>query len=320
MKLTKRNLDSLEAAGKRYFVWDDALQGFGVRVEASGRKTFLCRYRSLGVRRQYALGRYGTITPDQARAEARHILGSVSLGNDPAHERQERNAAVSFSELFDAYLAGHGPKLKPKTLDDYKCGINKHVLPAIGKLKAENVTVQDINAIHVGLVGHPHRANRVVAYMSSVFSWATENGYIERGINPAGAIKRFRESGRERYLSKDEINRLGAILVEAETSGLPWEIKATGDKAKHIAKTNQAIVYPLRVTNAIRLLLPTGCRLREILHLRWSEVDLERGLLLLPDSKTGQKTVILNRSAIAILSSSERVGSFVVRRKRLVCF
>lgn len=93
---------------------------------------------------------------------------------------------------------------------------------------------------------------------------------------------------------------------------MPWDIKATGDKTKHVAKTNQTTVYPRHVTNAIRLLLLTGCRLREILHLRWSEVDLERGLLLLPDSKTGQKTVILNRSAIAILSSSERVGSFVV--------
>lgn len=218
MKLTKRNLDSLEPTGKRYFVWDDALQGFGVRVETSGRKTFLCRYRSLGVRRQYTLGRYGTITPDQARAEARRILGSVSLGNDPAHERQERNAAVSFSELFDAYLAGHGPKLKPKTLEDYKCGINKHVLPVIGKQKAENVTVKDINTVHVRLAGHPHRANRVIAYISSVFSWAAENGNIERNINPATAIKRFRESGRERYLSQEQINRLGAVLIEAETS------------------------------------------------------------------------------------------------------
>ena len=93
---------------------------------------------------------------------------------------------------------------------------------------------------------------------------------------------------------------------------MPWNIKATGDKTKHVAKTKRNTVYPFHVTNAIRLLLLTGCRLREILHLRWSEVDLERGLLLLLDSKTGRKTVILNRSAVAILSSSERVGAFVV--------
>ncbi len=312
MKLTIRNLDGLKATSKRYFVWDDFLQGFGVRVEASGRKTFLCRYRHLGVRRQYTLGRYGTITPDQARTEAKRILGSVSLGNDPAQIREELKKGVCFSELFEAYLAGHGPKLKPRTREDYVSGISNHVLPAIGKLKAENITVKHVNRIHVRLADHPHRVNRVVAYLSSIFSWAAENGYVKNGVNPAGAVTRFRENGRERYLSQQEINRLGAVLIQAETDGLPWVVKATGEKAKHVPKANRNTVYTSHITNAIRLLLLTGCRLREILHLRWSEVDLERGLLLLPDSKTGRKTVILNRASIAILSSAEHIGSFVV--------
>jgi integrase len=60
-------------------------------------------------------------------------------------------------------------------------------------------------------------------------------------------------------------------------------------------------------TAAIRLLLFTGCRLREILGLRWSEVDLERGLLLLPDSKTGRKTVVLNAPALEVLANVPKV-------------
>src|SRR5262245_50055780 len=62
----------------------------------------------------------------------------------------------------------------------------------------------------------------------------------------------------------------------------------------------------------LRLLLFTGCLLREILHLRREHVDLERGLLFLPDSKTGRKTVILNAPALAVLAGLERLGSCVV--------
>ena len=56
----------------------------------------------------------------------------------------------------------------------------------------------------------------------------------------------------------------------------------------------------------------TGCRLREILSLRWEHVDLERGLLFLPDSKTGKKTVILNAPALAVLNGLQRIGPYVV--------
>jgi integrase len=63
---------------------------------------------------------------------------------------------------------------------------------------------------------------------------------------------------------------------------------------------------------ALRLLIFTGARLREILHLRWEHVDLGRGLLLLPDSKTGRKTIVLNRPALEILQTHPRNGSLVI--------
>jgi hypothetical protein len=89
MNITKRSVAALELRAQRYIAWDAALSGFGVRVEASGRKTFICRYRSGGVRRQYTIGRYGVLTPEEARAEARRVLGAVVLGDDPAGVRQE---------------------------------------------------------------------------------------------------------------------------------------------------------------------------------------------------------------------------------------
>lgn len=63
---------------------------------------------------------------------------------------------------------------------------------------------------------------------------------------------------------------------------------------------------------ALRLLILTGARLREILHLEWSQVDFDRGLLRLPDSKTGQKTIVLNAPSLAVLTGMARVGRYVI--------
>lgn len=312
MKISKRSVDALAPKGERYFVWDEALSGFGIRVGANGRKTYICRYRNGNIRRQVKLGNAGTLTAEEARDAAKKALASVTLGEDPAAERDAKRQAVTLAELVELFVNGHGPKLKPASLAGCRSALNKHVLPVLGKRPAEVITTKDLNKIHIGLVEHPFHANRVMAYLGSVFSWGADNGYIPEGFNPTRAVKRFKEQGRQRYLSDEELARLGSALVTAETEGLPWTIKATGDRLKHVAKDNQTIVYPSHVTNAIRLLLMTGCRLREILRLQWKEVDLGRGLLFLPDSKTGQKTVILNRSAIAILEAMDRTDRYVI--------
>lgn len=102
----------------------------------------------------------------------------------------------------------------------------------------------------------------------------------------------------------------------AETEGLPWTFNE-GRKAKHrpVLPENQREVFPRHVTAAIRLLMLTGCRLREILYLRWEEVDFERGILNLPDSKTGRKKVLIPGQALAILDELERCGDYVIASK-----
>ncbi len=312
MKISKRNVDNLRSNGERYFVWDDDLSGFGVQVGINGSKTFICRYRNRGTRRQIKLGRYGALTPEEARLAAKKVLGSVALGTDPALDREADRRALRLCELVDVYLKLHGPKLKPRTFKDYRRSMDRHVLPRLGKLLAEDITTRDISKIHVGMAESPYQANRVLSCLSSLFNWGIINGYLSEGSNPARRVKRFREKGRQRYLSSEEITHLGQALIKAETTGIPWTISADSETAKHVPKSNQVFVYPKHVTNAIRLLLLTGCRLREILDLKWKEVDLERGLLFLSDSKTGQKTVILNRSAIAILDDMERAGTYVI--------
>ncbi len=312
MRISIRQLEALKSNNERYFIWDDSLSGFGVRIEASGRITFLCRYRIGNVRRQYTLGRYGNITPDQARKEAKKLLGSVAMGNDPAAERSASRKAIIFSELFELFLTEHGQKLKKSSRYGYMCTIKKHALPLFGRYRAEDITHKELNRLHLSLADSPATANRLIAYIGSIFGWAERSGYIPERPNPARKIERFREKNRQRYLNSAELTALGKALHKAETVGLPWKIISKGKRAKHIPKNRPPVIYPKHVTNAIRLLLFTGCRRGEILNLQWSEVDTNRGLLFLSDSKTGQKTVILNGAAVAILSEMGRHEKFVV--------
>ena len=107
---------------------------------------------------------------------------------------------------------------------------------------------------------------------------------------------------------------LGPSIREAEPKGVPWDVDETKPTAKHLAKAeNRFTKIALFAAAAMRLLLFTGCRLREILHLKWEHVDLERGLLFLADSKTGKKTVILNAPALAVLRGLDRLGSMSCR-------
>src|SRR5262249_51011777 len=120
-------------------------------------------------------------------------------------------------------------------------------------------------------------------------------------INPAARIERYREQRRERFLSSEELSRLGDALREGETIGLPW----SGEyESKHTVKEgNRRTVLDPFATAAIRLLILTSARLREILHPRWEHVDFERGILFLPDSKTGRKPVYLSAPAMQVLAS-----------------
>ena len=130
-------------------------------------------------------------------------------------------------------------------------------------------------------------------------------------MKPALGIERYKEDGRERYLFVDELERLGAAIREAETNGIPWKIDPR-KKIKHTPKQVQATKIGEHAAAALRLLVFTGARVGEILNLKWEHVDLERGLLLLPDSRTGKKAVILNAPALAILANLSRVGSYVI--------
>jgi len=328
-RLTKTAVDRLKPAEAEYVIWCGKLSGFGCRVWPTGKKVFIIQFRVAGRLTKKTLGTFGTITVEQARKEAERYLAAAQLGHDLVAAERKMKTGLTVSQLCDEYIKlGMGQK-KPSTIATDLGRIDAHIRPLLGKKRISSVTRSDIerflNDVAIGRTARDIRtkkgrsivrggkgtATRTVRLLGGIFTYAVERGYIEK--NPKSGVKLFKDNSGEKYLSDDEMQRLGKALNEAETVGLPWDTKSESN-TKHRPKDEAAMyeVMSPHVTGAIRLLLLTGCRLREVLHLRWSEVDFEHGILNLPDSKTGQKKVYLSEGAIDVLQSLPRIGTFVI--------
>jgi integrase len=238
----------------------------------------------------------------------------VAHGHDPAGDRTTERGTPTIAELAERFLTEHvETKRRPGTAAFYRHILTKIVLPDIGTSKADKVTRAQIAKLHAKLHKTPFQANRMLAVVGSMYTFAGRAGTVPEGTNPVRKIDKFKEHRRERFLTSAELEQLGVAIREAETKGIPWEVNEAKPKARHLPKPkNRFTRIGTSAAAAIRLLLFTGCRLREILHLKWEHVDLERGLLFLPESKTGRKTIILNAPALAVLCELERLGSYVI--------
>lgn len=317
-RISKRTVDAAEPTSSRFVLWDAELKGFGLRVTPSGVKTYIVRYRVGGGRtgtlRQLTLGRHGPLSPDEARKLAKQTLGAVSGGDDPAGDVVTKRAAPTLAEVSRTFLEEHvDAKRKSTTAESYRGIIDRYIIPELGSKKAIEITPTELARLHLKMKTTPVQANRTLSVIGSIFSFAAKRRLVPRGTNPASGLEKYRERGHERFLTSDELARLGETIRLAETIGLPWEVDETKPTAKHAPKPeNRRTIIDTYAAAAIRLLLLTGCRLREILHLRWTEIDWDRGLLLLPDSKVGRRYVVLNSPALALLADLPRIGVFVV--------
>jgi integrase len=316
-RITKRAVDALQYTGREFTAWDETVGGFGVRVRATGAKSYVVVYtagagRGVPVRR-YTIAAVGRITPERARARAKVILGAVAHGQDRANQKTAERGTPTVAELADQFMADHvQTKHKAGTAESYRDILDRIVKPAIGTTKADKLTRLQASKLHSSLADTPFQANRVLAVLGSIYTFAGRAGIVSYGTNPVHGIDRFKESRRERFLNSEELERLGNAIREAETNGVLWSVDDSKPNAKHAPKAKRFTRIAPSAATALRLLLFTGCRLREILHLQWNYIDFERGCLFLPDSKTGRKTVILNAPALAVLNALERLGPFVV--------
>jgi integrase len=318
-RFTKRTLDLAVPKTRPFFLWDGHLKGLGARIDPSGAKTFVLRYRpkSHGAnspKRFITIGRYGVLTVDEARNRAREILGAVASGEDPAADLAHKRAASTFAEVAEFFLTEHvNSKRKSNTAIAYTALLKTYAIPSLGSRKAGTVARADIARLHSQLAETPYQANRLLAVIGSLYAFAEKQGMVPEHYNPARKIEKFSEERRERFLSSVEIERLGVAIRLGETTGIPWAVEEAKPRSKHLPKTeNQRTLVSADAAAALRLLIFTGARLREILDLRWEHVDLERGLLLLPNSKTGRKTIVLNRAAAMVLQTHPHRGPFVI--------
>ena len=282
-KLTKRSVEGLELHEKEYLVWDREISGFGVRVYPSGRKTYLVQYRSSGRTRRRTIGQHGVLTAIEARDEARKLLGEVAKGGDPSEERQSRLKAPTVAALCDRFLIEYvAEHCKPVTARDYKSIVRRCINPHLGPRKVADITRADIVNLHHALRETPYQANRSLSVLSKMFNLAEDWGLRGDGTNPARRIKKFREEEKKRYLRDNELIRLGEVLSESLEDG----------------------TESIYTVSAIQLLVLTGCRLSEILTLRWEYVTPHH--LELPDSKTGKRRIPLPSDAYEILMELPR--------------
>ena len=296
----------------RVFLWDDALAGFGVAAYPNGKKVYVVQYRQAGRSRRSAIGDHGRLTPEEARSEAKKLLGSVEKGVDPIAARQAGRRVQTFSEIASEFLSLHAKaKRKARTHEGYKILVDRHINPEIGHIRITELRRADVTKMHSKMASTPGAANRTVSLVSAIWNWAAAREEVESGKNPAKGVARYPESAKERFLSSDEFRRLGDALARGESEGLPYDIDEHGPKAKHAPKpeNRKRLIDPHAVA-AIRLLILTGARLREILHARWENVDFERGILFLPDSKSGRKPVYLGAAALAILAKLPRFEGY----------
>jgi integrase len=287
VKLTKRLIDeTAPRKGARLILWDSEVVGLGLRVEESGRKTFILTYRTReGRQRKPALGKYGSdLTLQQARDMARQWLAEVKAGGDPSQGRQEARRSPTVAEVAERYLAERvRPHQKPSTIKHSESIFRRYVLPELGSVKVNAVGPADVERLHL-LVGDEKRsmANDAVKLLSTMFKACEQWGLRPEHSNPCRHVKRFREYPKHRVLSGEELARLGESLSHFDARG-PAQARAVA---------------------IIRLLVFTGARYGEIANLRWNEVDLDpkRPVLRLGDSKTGPKVIPLNTAAREILA------------------
>jgi integrase len=242
------------------------------------------------------------------------MLGAVAHGSDPAALKAAERRASTLRELAEIFLAEHvEAKRKRTTAAHYRSLLEKAVVPELGNRKAEQVTPSDIAKLHTKMRSRPYQANRMLAVVGALYVFAGKRKLVSLGFNPARGIEKYPEKRHERFLTADELSLIGDAIREAETVGLPYEIDDTKATAKHAPKkANRRTKIGAHAAAAFRLLILTGARLREILHLKWEHLDLQRGLLLLPDSKTGKKAIVLNAPSLDILANLPRVGTYVI--------
>jgi integrase len=271
-KITKAAVDKLEPGS---LLWDTNLSGFGVRRQLRY-PHYIVRYRFSGKQKFVTIGKHGAWTPETARREAQRLLGVVASGVDPNAKAADGD---NFGAALNRYLERKRLSLRPRSFVEVERHLRKHAQP-LHSLQLPAITRRNIAEVLADIESESGMVarNRVRSSLSAFWRWLITEGLIE--TNPVQGTAQVSEGrGRERVLTQSEIDKVWAALDQDKFSDI------------------------------VRLLLLTGQRRNEIGALAWDEVDLARGMIVLPAHRTKNKRkheVPLSAQALAILARLPR--------------
>jgi integrase len=280
MRLTDEVVAALKVRdGKsEIIVFDDSLPGFGVRVRRGGSRRFVYQYKLAGTNRRVT---FKESNVKRARAAAQILAAKVTLGSDPALEKEAAHDAAgdTFARCVARYLARPQGTRRKRTLVE----IRRHLERNLASLHRLHIKKLDRRRIadelaRVTLDSGAVQSNRTRASLSAFLNWCIGEGYVD--VNAAALTNKHEEIPRTRVLADDELKTVWSELDDdSDFSAI------------------------------IRLLILTGLRLREVGDLRWSEINFDNATITLPPSRTKnhrQHIVPLSAPALAILKAKPR--------------
>lgn len=278
-KLTEGRVKALRSRKRVRDVRDSHLRGFGVRIYPSGRKCYFIHIQHQGRRAWNVVGDAAVTRLADAREQARSIMVATRNGTRPQSEQTLFETVAE--EVFQRYGRRHW---KPGTFDVNRYYLKNQLLPWFQGCQIGDITAADVKDWFASLHKTPVSADRAAPVLSIIMACAEKYGYRTDDSNPCRGIKRYRRQGSERFLSEEEVSRIGAKLKRYQDA------------------------YPAFVA-IIRLLLLTGCRKTEVVTLRWR--DYRNGHIHLRDSKVGPRMVWLSTPARRILDGLHRKSTWV---------
>ena len=287
---TDRSVQAAKAKdGKRRYVWDSKLPGFGLRIEPSGRKSFVVKYRFKGHQRMVTLASYPATSLAKARSKAHGIIGRAKVGEDPNQTDLVPSKIGGFGVALETYFEKHcATATRENTAKEVERALRKEFLPLWRTRDIGDIAKKDIVSVLDGILarGAPSAANHAFTYINHFFNWSVSRGLIE--TSPCqGLSSPAPKMSRDRVLTDGE---LSIVWHEAEKAPYPFN-------------------------EIVRLLILTGQRRGEVTGMLWVHIDLDKRIWTLPPEATKNKRehiVPLSAPALRILETLPRLSETLV--------
>ncbi|MGX9522672.1 tyrosine-type recombinase/integrase [Vibrio mediterranei] len=238
--LSQRFIDRIKPSDKTQEVYDAKVSNLYLRVYPSGKVNYFVRFQHDGLRQNQKLGSTDELSLSQARLKAKTLINQIRCL--VSNERPVVTLRAFSVEFFERYSR----HWKPKTLEKNESAFRLHIAPLLGERWGHSIERQEVEQWFSQLSHIKATANQSLVLLSVMMQQCELWGYRDNNTNPCRRFKRYKEKGKERYLTANELRQLWRAL----------------EALKHD--------YPIAVM-VIRLLVYTGCRSSEVRTLRWDE-------------------------------------------------